>query len=248
MNTQVEQSIARKREEAIKTGIALVNLLTPREAAYWKEKKRQAVNAKMRQSYARNRVTEIAYQIQKQRTPEGKAARLYFNTLARARRWKDSELEAVLLGEKAESGKAALVDVASIMRRLGRGRKWKVKPVKKQKVSQQPKEKRGLRVGASSKSRTSGSPIAEDTSRRDSPLPLKPEEFRPLAGGAWESEPISIRQIAILKFLKREVSSGMTKGQASSLISNFFAVPSCKQAWERARTLTMGMIASLPRN
>jgi len=246
MNTQIEQSIARKRQESIQTGVALVNLLTPSEAVYWKEKKRQAVNAKMRQSYARNRTKEIADQIRKQRTPEGKAAKLYFNTLARARRWKDSELEAALLGEKDEKGKAALVDVASIMQRLGRGRKWRTKLVAKQKVSRRHEEKGARGVGPLTASRPSGNLTAKDTPQRSSPVPLRPEEFCPPAGGAWESEPISIRQAAILKFFMMEVSTGMTKGDASELISNFFALPSRKQAWENARTLTMDNFQGTP--
>jgi hypothetical protein len=142
MSEPIQQSIDRKREEAIRTGVALVNLLTPEEAAFWREKQRQAINAKARDSYARNRSKEIEDQIRKQRTPEGKAAKLFFNTLARARRWKDKELEAALLEERTKKGKAALVDVAAIMRRLGRGHKWRIKPAVQPIQPKQPKQKR----------------------------------------------------------------------------------------------------------
>lgn len=141
MSDAIQRSIDQKRQESIKTGVALIKLLTPSEAAFWKEQKRLAVNAAIRRSYANNRTKEIADQIRKQRTPEGKAAHLYFNTLARARRWQDKELESALLDEKAQKGKAALVDVPSIMCRLGRGRKWRIKSVKPIKPKQ-PREKR----------------------------------------------------------------------------------------------------------
>jgi ankyrin repeat protein len=129
MSGLIQESIDRKRQEAIKTGVSLMKLLTPSEADFLREQRRQAVNASARRSYARNRGKEISDQIRKQRTPEGKAAKLYFNTLARARRWGDKELESALLDEKAQKGKAALVDVPAIMLRLGRGRKWRLKPV-----------------------------------------------------------------------------------------------------------------------
>lgn len=141
MSKLIEQSIERKRQEAIRTGVALVKLLTPEEAAFWREKQRQAVNAKARRSYARNRTKEIADQIRKQKTPEGKAAKLFLNTLARARRWRDEELETALLNERTQKGKAASVDVQGIMRRLGRGRKWRVKPVHPEKPKE-PRKKR----------------------------------------------------------------------------------------------------------
>jgi hypothetical protein len=83
MSEVLEQSIERKRREAIRTGVALAKLLTPDEAAFWKEQRRQKANANLRLSYARNRGKEIADQVRKQRTPEGKAVKVYFNTLVR---------------------------------------------------------------------------------------------------------------------------------------------------------------------
>ena len=72
MSGSIQESIDRKRQEAIKTGVALMKLLTPSEADFLREQRRQAVNASARRSYARNRVKEVADQIRKQKTPEGK--------------------------------------------------------------------------------------------------------------------------------------------------------------------------------
>ena len=89
MSRSIQESIDRKRQDSIKTGVALMKLLTPSEADLLREQRRQAANASVRRSYARNRAKEISDQIHKQKTPEGKAAKLYFNTryLSDADRW-----------------------------------------------------------------------------------------------------------------------------------------------------------------
>ena len=174
MSESIQQSIDRKRQEAIQTGIPLINLLTSAEAAFLKEARRQIINAQMREHYARNRDKEIADQICKQRTPEGKAAKVFFNALARARRWRDNELETALLEEKSLKGKAALVDVPAIMRRLGRGNKWRIKP------PEQPKLDRRLKFSRLTREtifeRTKGGDTALHRAIKSGKLAVIPQE------------------------------------------------------------------------
>jgi superfamily II DNA or RNA helicase len=109
--------------------------------------------------------------------------------------------------------------------------------------------KYGLKAGGAAKQTAAGSvpnsmrtvDSVSDASTADAPADseIPPREI-------WGSDPISIRQMAVLIFFRKAANTQMTKGQASEEIDKLFAIPTNKQAWEKAKIQTMDQYAGTP--